>query len=582
MASKKETLKQQAESLKEQANGHFRAGDVPSAIKCYTEAIKLSPSAVYYSNRALAYLKTDNYSAALSDGLKSKMVDPSYIKGRLRLIQAQLALGKLKEALNEANDAYRLDSSNVKVTDLRSEITSIITRLAGAAEHVEPIQTQMVKAFFDLAQVYITHPHPVVTTATRAKDPEAEEELYTALSPIAEHAQEMVPMVQELANELDEFASVILEAQALCVADPEMSHRAAMAKLLQHAMSDLWTSLGDAGAELPEREKAGDLTSILKLCSKGHPLQLWAAALTRLAQGKADQARPLLRRLLTLHPDFRPGQVCLQRIRRFEEIKGRGSAAYKEQRWASAIENFQMASNTLFPQEAAQGASDAPNIMILVSRVLVATAVSNMGMCHAKAGRTPEALAWIAGATCLAPGYGKAYSRAAQLCFDSQMYDESVALLAKASQNDAPNQALQARASKAAAKAGRRDYYAVLGVGKGIDVDSNIYKKAYRRACMKWHPDKNRHRKILAEKQFQIIQEANQVLSDPKMRHIYDQGGNPLSSGGGGMGGMGGMGGFPGGFQVQFGSGMGGMGGMGGIDMSQIFSQMFAGGGHFN
>lgn len=64
------------------------------------------------------------------------------------------------------------------------------------------------------------------------------------------------------------------------------------------------------------------------------------------------------------------------------------------------------------------------------------------------------------------------------------------------------------------------DYYKVLGVDKSASQDD--IKKAYRKLARKHHPDLNPNDKE-AQKKFQQINEANEVLSDPEMRKKYDQ-----------------------------------------------------------
>src|SRR5436305_10895228 len=64
------------------------------------------------------------------------------------------------------------------------------------------------------------------------------------------------------------------------------------------------------------------------------------------------------------------------------------------------------------------------------------------------------------------------------------------------------------------------DYYQVLGVNKNA-TDEEI-KKAYRKLARKYHPDLNPNDKE-ANKKFQQINEANEVLSDPEKRKKYDQ-----------------------------------------------------------
>src|SRR6201999_870144 len=64
------------------------------------------------------------------------------------------------------------------------------------------------------------------------------------------------------------------------------------------------------------------------------------------------------------------------------------------------------------------------------------------------------------------------------------------------------------------------DYYKVLGVGKTATADE--IKSAYRKLARKHHPDLNPNDKE-ANKKFQQINEANEVLSDPEKRKKYDQ-----------------------------------------------------------
>ena len=59
----------------------------------------------------------------------------------------------------------------------------------------------------------------------------------------------------------------------------------------------------------------------------------------------------------------------------------------------------------------------------------------------------------------------------------------------------------------------KRDYYETLGVARGGGEEE--LKKAYRRLAIQFHPDRNPGDKA-AEERFKEINEAYQVLSDPK------------------------------------------------------------------
>ena len=64
------------------------------------------------------------------------------------------------------------------------------------------------------------------------------------------------------------------------------------------------------------------------------------------------------------------------------------------------------------------------------------------------------------------------------------------------------------------------DYYKLLGIGKSASIKD--IKTAYRKLARKFHPDLNPNDKS-ANKNFQQINEANEVLSDPVKRKKYDQ-----------------------------------------------------------
>jgi molecular chaperone DnaJ len=145
----------------------------------------------------------------------------------------------------------------------------------------------------------------------------------------------------------------------------------------------------------------------------------------------------------------------------------------------------------------------------------------------------------------------------------------------------------------------KKDYYETLGVKKSASAED--IRKAFRKLARKYHPDVNPGDKA-AEEKFKALSEANEVLSDPKKRKIYDQVGfysdniDPATAeayarAGGGAGGFqgGGQGNARGqGANVDFGgfdfsdmfenAGRGGRGAAGSGSFRDIFSGIFGGG----
>src|SRR5215470_12192249 len=97
-----------------------------------------------------------------------------------------------------------------------------------------------------------------------------------------------------------------------------------------------------------------------------------------------------------------------------------------------------------------------------------------------------------------------------------------------------------------------QDYYELLGVNRTASPDD--IKKAFRKAAMQHHPDRNRGDKD-AERRFKDVNHAYDILKDPDKRAAYDRYGAAAFEGGGPAG--------AGGFNTQ------------GFDFGSVFGDMF-------
>ncbi len=137
---------------------------------------------------------------------------------------------------------------------------------------------------------------------------------------------------------------------------------------------------------------------------------------------------------------------------------------------------------------------------------------------------------------------GMAHKVLGEIFLDAEEFDEAVPILRRAVNElkvDAAADILR-RAEAALKQAGKKDYYKILGVER--KATTKVIKKAYRELALMWHPDKHQgeEEKEKAEKKFQLIAEAYEVLSDDELRRKFDLGEEVFPNQGGGDGGGGG------------------------------------------
>ena len=99
--------------MKEEGNAHYKNKEYRKALLLYSRAIELCPDcAVYYGNRAACRMMMGLYTDALQDARESIRLDPTFVKGYVRVVKCLLALGDSAAALNTIEKAEELDPAS--------------------------------------------------------------------------------------------------------------------------------------------------------------------------------------------------------------------------------------------------------------------------------------------------------------------------------------------------------------------------------------------------------------------------------------------------------------------------------------
>ncbi|CZT52538.1 related to tetratricopeptide repeat protein 2 [Rhynchosporium secalis] len=283
------------------------------------------------------------------------------------------------------------------------------------------------------------------------------------------------------------------------------------------------------------------------------------------AQGENDKAIQHFRQALNYDPDFKNAVKYLRMVQKLDRMKSDGNADYKAGRWQSAIDKY----------------SDALEVDPL-NKGTNSKLLQNRALCKNKLKDYNGAIEDCERAIQLDPSYTKAKKTKANALGQSGNWEAAVRELKELAEQD-PSDATIAKEIRNAElelkKSKRKDYYKLLGIEK--DADDTQIKKAYRKAAIIHHPDKNRDDEH-AEERFKDIGEAYECLSDPEKRARYDSGEDLMDP----MEGFGGGGGMGGGMNIDpeilmqmFGAQMGGGGRGGGGGGFHSFAGGMPGGG---
>jgi stress-induced-phosphoprotein 1 len=116
-----------AESVKNEGNALFKAGNYSAAIAKYDEAHNLDPTnAAYQSNAAACWEKLGNYAEMEVAARKCVSADKSFVKGYFRLATALKHQNDLTGCIKALESGLAVQSSNADLKKMKKEVTELV------------------------------------------------------------------------------------------------------------------------------------------------------------------------------------------------------------------------------------------------------------------------------------------------------------------------------------------------------------------------------------------------------------------------------------------------------------------------
>ncbi|GMI48788.1 hypothetical protein TrCOL_g10809 [Triparma columacea] len=125
-----ETPEEKALRLKDSGNEALKICKYSEAADLYTQALELHETSVLFSNRAMAYIKMEQYGQAILDADCAIKIDPQYVKAYYRRGSANFALGKNKAA---KKDFKKVCQMKPKDKDARAKLAACTKAVNEAA-----------------------------------------------------------------------------------------------------------------------------------------------------------------------------------------------------------------------------------------------------------------------------------------------------------------------------------------------------------------------------------------------------------------------------------------------------------------
>eukprot|EP00658_Telonema_sp_P-2_P032547 TRINITY_DN24072_c0_g1_i1.p1 TRINITY_DN24072_c0_g1~~TRINITY_DN24072_c0_g1_i1.p1 ORF type:complete len:565 (+),score=133.42 TRINITY_DN24072_c0_g1_i1:147-1841(+) len=455
-----------AEGLKEQGNQCYKCADYSGAIRFYTQAISAAPKVgVYFGNRAACWMMLKQYERVVKDCSAGLALEQAgeLAKLRLRMANALMMLNKVDRAADVLQEGVSRGGQHLKaLQDQLGQIQALLGLQAKGNRALEHKDWSGAKFHFS----------KLVSTVG-----------------LEEHTGWRLGLAQALQG------------------NAELSEAALLAQKVI--------------ADLPD-------------CAPAY--QIRADCLQRM--GLVDKAVQTISALLQRDPENPEVSGQLKRIRylqsQIKHITQELEAAFKSRDFDTAI------------RLSSEGATLDPDNVDLTASMLLSRAKARhqLAKAHASKSKDPDAAAkanalWRKSlhdtqtASYHAENLLEPFLLRAEILQGLERWEEAVLEIKDAigrgpgaQSTEAHNKLMQAEFLVRKSK--RVDYYALLGVEFGVKASEREIRAGYKQQAMLYHPDKQAGMddkdKEQATSKFKLLGEALEVLTDPYMRKLWDQG----------------------------------------------------------
>ncbi|KAH8401916.1 hypothetical protein KR009_008697 [Drosophila setifemur] len=120
-----------ANDIKDRGNSYIKQADYDRAMEAYSEAINVYPyDPIYYINRALCYLKKENFDNCVEDCEAAIALDKLCVKAYYRRMQANESLGNNMEALKDCTTVLTIEPKNIEAKQSLARINERLRKNA--------------------------------------------------------------------------------------------------------------------------------------------------------------------------------------------------------------------------------------------------------------------------------------------------------------------------------------------------------------------------------------------------------------------------------------------------------------------